>query len=440
MRKQPDTLKYGLEDVVPRQELPLYTLQHIVYFAAGIIVLPIAVGLYLGLSQGEIAEFLQRTFFLCGVVTLLQLSFGHRYPIIDGPAGLWASMLIVMCLVVSEMGGSLGELRRDLQLGILIAGGLVVLLAASGLIVKISKLFTPIVNGVIILLMVLQMSETFIRGALGVTDESPAMDQKQMLVFLVTIVAILVIAVYARGFLQSIATLLGVAAGWVLAVLMGLSEHRPAMEQIFSIPRMWAFGTPSFDPGVTITCVIGALVLLSMSFASLNSMAEAVGETVTDRRLSKTVLFHGVATILTGIFAVIPFMPFVSSTGVVLMTGVAARKPFRIACVCMIVFGIFSPVAAFLSSMPSTVAYAASTVVFSLILGQGLKEFQKVRLTNRESYIIGISMISGMGVMFLPDQAFSALPETVHFIASNGLVTGTILAMALEQIFRKKEA
>lgn len=90
--------------------------------------------------------------------------------------------------------------------------------------------------------------------------------------------------------------------------------------------------------------------------------------------------------------------------------------------------------------MPSTVAYAASTVVFSLILGQGLKEFQKVRLTNRESYIIGISMISGMGVMFLPDQAFSALPETVHFIASNGLVTGTILAMALEQIFRKKEA
>lgn len=386
MRKQPDTLKYGLEDVVPRQELPLYTLQHIVYFAAGIIVLPIAVGLYLGLSQGEIAEFLQRTFFLCGVVTLLQLSFGHRYPIIDGPAGLWASMLIVMCLVVSEMGDSLGELRRDLQLGILIAGGLVALLAASGLIVKISKLFTPIVNGVIILLMVLQMSETFIRGALGVTDESPA------------------------------------------------------MEQIFSIPRVWAFGTPSFDPGVTITCVIGALVLLSMSFASLNSMAEAVGETVTDRRLSKTVLFHGIATILTGIFAVIPFMPFVSSTGVVLMTGVAARKPFRIACVCMIVFGIFSPVAAFLSSMPSTVAYAASTVVFSLILGQGLKEFQKVRLTNRESYIIGISMISGMGVMFLPDQAFSALPETVHFIASNGLVTGTILAMALEQIFRKKEA
>lgn len=62
MRKQPDTLKYGLEDVVPRQELPLYTLQHIVYFAAGIIVLPIAVGLYLGLSQGKSRNFYREPF------------------------------------------------------------------------------------------------------------------------------------------------------------------------------------------------------------------------------------------------------------------------------------------------------------------------------------------------------------------------------------------
>ena len=47
-------------------------------------------------------------------------------------------------------------------------------------------------------------------------------------------------------------------------------------------------------------------------------------------------------------------------------------------------------------------------------------------------------MICGMGVMFLPDAVFSALPETVHFVFSNGLVVGTVLAMLLEQIFRKK--
>lgn len=438
MQKKQNHLKYGLEDTVPKRELPVYTLQHIVYFAAGTIVLPIAVGLYLGLDQQQIADFLQRTFFLSGAVTLLQLSFGHRYPIIDGPAGLWASLLIVMALAVSGMNGELGTLRTDLQTGILIAGGVVAVLAASGLILKISRLFTPIVNGVIIVLMVLQMSETFIKGALGVTEEGQRIDGAQVLVFLATIVVVLIIAIYAKGFVQSVATLIGVMAGWALAAVMGLSENRPQFDHVFRLPELFAFGKPTFDAGVTLTCLIGAMVLLSMSFASLNSMAETVREEVTDRKLSLTVFIHGIATILTGLFAVIPFMPFVSSTGVVLMTKVASRKPFRIACICMMLFGLFSPIAAFLSSMPPTVAYAANMVVFSLILGQGLKEFQKVSIGNRESYIIGISMICGMGVMFLPDAVFSALPETIHFVFSNGLVVGTVLAMLLEQIFRKR--
>lgn len=35
---------------------------------------------------------LHRTFVLCGITSYLQVKLGHTYPIIDGPAGLWASM------------------------------------------------------------------------------------------------------------------------------------------------------------------------------------------------------------------------------------------------------------------------------------------------------------------------------------------------------------
>lgn len=431
-------LKYGLDQKVPMQQLWLYSIQHLIYFAAGTVVLPIAVGIYLGLSQQEVAEMLQRTFVLCGITSYLQVKLGHTYPIIDGPAGLWASMLIVMAVSASGMESDLGDLRTDLQMGIMIAGIVVVLLAVTGLVNKISKLFTPIVNGVIITLMVLQMSATFIKGVLGITDENQAADGKSMIVFFVTVAVILFVAVYLGGFIQSVATLVGVIAGWALAVLMGLSTQRPTTEGIVSLPKLWPWGAPTFNLGVTVACVLGALVLLSMSFASISSMAETVGEEVTERKVSKSVFFHGISTLLTGLFSTIPFMPFVSSTGVVLMTRVAARKPFNIACLLMVAFGIFSPVAAFFASMPSTVAYATSMVIFALILGQGLKEFKKVDLGNRECYIIGISMICGMGVMFLSDEVFAAFPQTLQFILSNGLVVGTILAMALEQIFRKK--
>jgi len=45
-----------------------------------------------------------------------------------------------------------------------------------------------------------------------------------------------------------------------------------------------------------------------------------------------------------------------------------------------------------------------------------------------------------MGVMFLQDEAFASFPEVLRFILSNGLVVGTVMAMILEQIFRKKAA
>ena len=126
-----EKLKYGLEDHVPKGEFFVYTLQHIIYFAAGTVVLPIAVGIHLGLEQIQIAELLQRTFFLCGVTTLLQIKLGHLYPIIDGPAGLWASMMIVMAVSTADMGGQMGDLRRNLELGILIAGTIIMVFGGN---------------------------------------------------------------------------------------------------------------------------------------------------------------------------------------------------------------------------------------------------------------------------------------------------------------------
>ena len=271
MESKTNSLKYGLEDRIPARELGVYTLQHIIYFAAGTVVLPIAVGMYLGLDQGQIAEFLQRTFFLCGVTSLLQVKLGHTYPIIDGPAGLWASMLIVMAVSASSVGTGLDTLRTDLQTGFMAAGAVVILLAVTGAINFISKIFTPVVNGVIITLMVLQMSETFIKGILGISDTQNGADLKSMAVFFITVAVILFVAVYLKGFIQSIATLVGVVVGWILALLLGLSVDRPSGTGIISIPDIWAWGRTSFDLGVTVTCVIGALVLLSMSFVKITA-------------------------------------------------------------------------------------------------------------------------------------------------------------------------
>jgi xanthine/uracil permease len=398
--------------------------------------MPIAVGLHFGMPQLEIAQMLQRSFFIFGITSSLQVKFGHRYPIIDGPAGLWTSMILIMASSIAGAGQSMAVLRTDIELGVIVAGAVVILTVLLGLLKWLTKLFTPIVNGVIIITMVLQMSITLLRGVTGVDGENQSIHGGNMTVFFVTTAAILFVTIYMKGFLQSIATLTGVILGWLAAAAMGLWTAPVIQNGFFSPPIPLAWGMPTLNPGVMVGCVISGLLLMSMIFASINSMSAAVGEQTDERTLGRSMLLQGLATILTGIFPTVPPMQYISSTGVVLMTGVAARKPFLLACSMIILFSVISPVSLLLATMPTSVAYSTTIVIFALIFGQGLHEFRKCTIGNRESYIIGISMILGVGTMSLPSGAFSALPGGLAPVLSNGLVVATLSAMILERLLK----
>lgn len=434
-------IKYQLGDTVPQRENFLLALQHVIFFVASAVVMPVVVGYALGLSQTEVADTLQRTFFLCGVVSILQAALGHRYPIIDGPAGLWSGLLILMAGTVGSLGKSAEILRTDLETGMLIGGTVIVLLVILGLMNRLMKLFTPLINGVLILLMVLQISPSIVKGMTGITADHMTIDWKSCLVFFFTMFLILFLNMFVGGFIKSIATFIGVLAGWVLAYIMGITTRADLMaDGVISLPKVFAWGRPTFDVGIVVTCIIAAFVLLSMTFASINGMSEVVGDEVDSKRMNKTIGIHGFATVLCGIFPTVAFMPYVSSTGIVKMTGVAARKPFYLASVLMMVMGMIAPFGAFFSTIPNAVGYAALIMIYALIMGQGFNEFRKVDFTNRENFIVGISMLIGMGVMFLPSEAFRGLPQVAGYILSNGLIDGMAIAFLLEHVILKKRA
>lgn len=433
-------IKYNLDDKMPQRENLIYACQHVIFFVASAVVMPVVAGYALGLSQPEVADTLQRTLVLCGIISILQTALGHRYPIIDGPAGLWSGILLLMAQTMDAFGKSGAVLRTDLETGMIIGGAVIIILVLLGLMKKLVALFTPLINGVLILLMVLQISPSIVKGMTGITSENTVIDGKSMVVFFFTMMLILLLNMFAGGFVRSIATFLGVLAGWVLAAVLGITKSANLTDGgVISLPEPFAWGTPTFDTGVIVTCIVAAFVLLSMTFASINGMSEVVGDTVDDKRLQKTIGIHGFATVLCGIFPTVAFMPYVSSTSIVKMTGVAARKPFYLASVFMIVMGMIAPIGAFFSTIPSAVGYAALIMIYALIMGQGFNELKKVKFTNRESFITGISLLIGMGVMFLPAEAFSGLPQVAGYILSNGLIDGMAVAFLLEHVVLRQK-
>ena len=430
---------YKLNDKLPIQKNVIYALQHVIFIGLSTVVMPVVLGPLIGLSQNEIAGMLQRTFIISGVVSILQMKFGHGYPIVEAPSGLWIGILTLIAGLAPAIGKDLPTLRTDLEGGMLIAGFIVMLIAVMGWIPHITKLFTPAVNSVLILLMVLQISPSIVKAMYGITETNQKADFKVTAVFFLIVIITLSINLFAKGFLQSISTLIGILTGWIIAVPLGMANSlHVSGKGWITMPEIFAWGKPTFDAGITVTCLLAALVLLSMTYTSIKSMGELLEEQITAKQWNRSFVLHGFTTSLTGVFSTIAFMPYLSSTGFLAMTGVATRSPFALAGVLMIIMGLITPIGMMLATIPMAVGCGALIVVFSLILGQGLKELQNSKITNRESFVIGISLLVGIGTMFLPATAFQELPGVAPYVLPNGLVDGILLALILDNILPGK--
>ena len=72
------------------------TVQWIIFLLANTIALPIVVASLFDLSSVETAALVQRSFFVGGIACFLHGLFGHRLPIVSGPAGSWVSIFVVI--------------------------------------------------------------------------------------------------------------------------------------------------------------------------------------------------------------------------------------------------------------------------------------------------------------------------------------------------------
>lgn len=417
----------------------LYGLQHLIFGVANAAAVPIVVGTALGLDVVEIGQLAQRTFFLAGIACLLQAFFGHKYPIFEGPAGVWYTTFVVLGGMAVQNGKPLSVLRTDLMTGLIAAGVLTLLLGIFGLMPYVRKLFTPVVNSTFLIVMSLQFTTTITKGLVTTVAGSSVLSTNKLIVFFITVGVTLFLSIKAKGFSRSIAVLIGTLVGWVVAYATGLasslvtvaSQHTP----LIAFPKFLAWGTPTFDLGVTITAMTAGIVVLSNIVASVSGMDELYKRDETGAVYNKTVICTGFADIIGGVGSVVGFVPYASSVGFTALTGVLERFPFILGSTFMIILGIIPGVGSFFAMMPITVGYAVMFSVFVMLMGMGIKEASKGGMDTRKMVILGFSILIGNGITTLPVGAFSVLPASMTYLVANGLIVGVLVSLVLEHVF-----
>ncbi|WP_241535918.1 purine/pyrimidine permease [Indiicoccus explosivorum] len=416
------------------------TVQWFIFLLASAVALPIVIGAIYHMDFAELAGLMQRTFFIVGTASLLQALFGHRLPIMEGPAGIWISIFSVMAATGLQGGTSLDETLRSLQTLMMLTGLFLFLFGVFKISQRILPIFTPLVTGTFFFLLTVQLSGTFLAGMLGLQGEAETIQPTAALLAFLTFFIVLGLSLFARGWLSSYAVFIGIMAGWAGDLLFrkgGAPEEETAL---FSAPDLFAFGVPAFSFGMIPTALITAVIIISNVVASIVAVGQTVDSGPADRRMEvdRGTAVSGIGTGLAGMFSSIANVPLSTSAGFIALTGQKARAPFVYASALLILITFFPPVVSLISSIPAPVANAALMATFVQLVGLAINNVSMSPLDSRKMTIVGVAYLLGMGTMFLPPEVFADLPGIMQNLMSNGLLLGTGLVILLEQLWKEK--
>ncbi|KIL45317.1 hypothetical protein KP78_28610 [Jeotgalibacillus soli] len=110
----------------------------------------------------------------------------------------------------------------------------------------------------------------------------------------------------------------------------------------------------------------------------------------------------GFNTFFSGIEAAIGPVPIAGATGFVVATNTPSKKPFFLGCLLIAAISLFPSIINTIAMLPPAVAYAVTFVIFTKMVRLAFYEWQKEKNQERGLTVIGVSWMTGVGLMFVP--------------------------------------
>lgn len=223
------------------------------------------------------------------------------------------------------------------------------------------------------------------------------------------ITAVTIVGVYSftkpNSFLKVMPILLGFFVGYAYASIIGLVNLTGVFSgQIVIFQDLSAtfsfYQNLHFDWAIILSIVPIAIVSIMehLGDISANSII-CKKDFIADPGIHKTLSGDGVATIIAGALGAPANTTYGENTAVLALTKNYNPKLLFLAGIFTVFFGIFTPFAEFLTSIPPAVIGGASIVLFGMISASGLRNLieQKVDLNNSKNLMI-ITLILSVGL------------------------------------------
>jgi xanthine permease len=422
-------LTYGVDDNPSLGKKILFGIQHIFAAFGGIVVVPLVIASALGFEPNITTALISATILASGIATIIQArgfgAIGSKVACIMGTDFTFVSPSISVGTVLGLPG----------IIGATILGAFFEIIL-SYFIKPLMKIFPPIVTGTVVCLIgltLLPVSIDWAAGGVGVADYGSI---KNLSIAMFVLIFTLILNRYGKGMVSSASILIGMVAGYVLCIPLGLVDFTAIKEASWvSFPKIFEYGV-TFDMKALIAFIPAYFVTTIETVGCLKAIGETSQIEMEEKRVGAGVLADGIGSMIGGIVGSFPNTTFSQNVGLISLTKVASKHVAIMAGIIMVILGFLPKLAGLISGIPQPVLGGVGVVMFGTVAAAGIKTLSRVKLTERNLLIIATSIALGLGVTFRPD-VIAQLPEGLKMVFASGISTGTITALILNLVLKE---
>ena len=430
---------HPVDQVLPVPKLAVYGFQHVLAFYAGAVIVPILLGSAIKLTPEQLGYLINADLFTCGIASLIQTigfwKIGVRLPLLQGVT--FAAVSPMISIGLAEGGGVPG--LKAIFGAVIIAG--IVTFVVAPFFANLIRLFPPVVTGTVITIIgvVLLSVAALDAGGGGASQftEPPTFGALRNLALAgFTLVFILALYRFFKGFVATIAVLIGLVVGTIVGAIFGFADFsRVADAPWFGVTTPFHFGVPTFNAAAIIAMVIVMLITMVETTGDVFACADIVDKPVDKNDVARALRADGLSTTLGGILNSFPYTCFAENVGLVRLTKVKSRYVVATAGLFMMIIGIFPKVGAAVAAIPPPVLGGASFALFGTVAVVGVQILRRVDFHDERNVIVlAISLAMAITPTVYP-TIFAEFPEGVRTIINSGITMGSITAILLNLIF-----
>lgn len=376
--------------------------------------------------------------FGAGVGTLIyQLITKFRSPMFISSCGATVSAVVGALALPSVLGNG-----NYLMVAI---GGIIIALVyiAFALIVRfrgieaINRIFPPIIVGPVTMVIGLNLAKFLV----GYTSaNAAACSPWQVGIAILTAIFIAISSHYFKGFWKTIPFLLGLAFGYILALIVtligweGLIDTN-AFSQMQWYPDFtflnWRAGDFSWSNlGSTALLFIPvAICALLEHYSDHKCLSNIIGTDLTvDPGLDRTLIGDGIASAVGTVVCGLPNTSYGESIATTGFSRVASVWIITAGAAFLILMSFLAPVNAFIQTIPSCVFGGCAMILYGYIAASGLKTLIRSKADledNKNLIIVSVILTTGVSGIFFLSQSFAGV--------SLAMVFGVILNLILKE-------